>query len=97
MAASIHIETTVTPEGKIELALPELTPGQRVRVTVEPAEQPSGQSQRYTAIELMKLPLAERHRILAATMDDAAAAFHDDPELMEFSTLDTESWEDPSE
>jgi hypothetical protein len=41
MAASIHIETTVTPEGKIELALPELTPGQRVRVTIEPEQAPA--------------------------------------------------------
>lgn len=41
MAVPIHIETTVTPEGKIELTLPELTPGQRVRVTVEPEQAPA--------------------------------------------------------
>jgi len=38
MTAPIQIETTVTPEGKIELTLPELIPGQRVRVTVELVE-----------------------------------------------------------
>ena len=41
MASPIHVETTVTPEGKIELTLPELIPGQRVRVTVEPAQAPA--------------------------------------------------------
>ncbi len=40
MAASIQVETTVTPEGKIELTLPELIPGQRVRITIEPEQAP---------------------------------------------------------
>jgi len=97
MTSVLHKDTVVQPDGTIALSVPELPPGQRVRVTIEPAEQSSGQSQSYTAVELMALPLAERHRILAATMDDAAAAFRDDPELTEFSALDTEGWEDPSE
>ncbi len=97
MVAPIAVEATVAPDGQIHISVPELAPGQRVRVTIEPTEQSSSQPQTYTAVELMALPLAERHRILAATMDDTAAAFRDDPELMEFSALDGEGWEDPSE
>lgn len=97
MTSILHKDAIVQPDGTIALSVPELAPGQRVRVTIEPAEQSPGQPQRYTAVELMALPLAERHRILAATMDDAAAAFRDDPELMAFSALDDEGWEDPSE
>lgn len=86
MTSALHKDTVIQPDGTIALSVPELAPGQRVHVTIETAEQSSGRTQSYTAVELMKLPLAERHRILAATMDDAAAAFRDDPELMEFST-----------
>lgn len=38
MTASIHIEATVSPDGKIEINVPELQPGQRVRVSIQPAE-----------------------------------------------------------
>ncbi len=36
MATPIHVEAVVSPDGKIEISVPELTPGQRVRVTIEP-------------------------------------------------------------
>ncbi len=36
MAASIQIEATVSEDGTLEIRAPELTPGQRVRVTIEP-------------------------------------------------------------
>jgi hypothetical protein len=39
MALPIRIGATVSPDGKIELALPELHPGERVSITIEP-EQP---------------------------------------------------------
>jgi hypothetical protein len=97
MTSALHKDAVVQPDGTIALSVPEIAPGQHVHITIEPAEHSPGQSQHYTAIELMALPLAERHRILAATMDDAAAAFRDDPELMAFSALDGEGWEDPSE
>ena len=38
MAASIRIETTVSPDGNIEVHAPDLTPGQRVTVIIEPAQ-----------------------------------------------------------
>jgi hypothetical protein len=55
MATPIQVETTVTPEGKIELVLPELVPGQRVRVTVEP-EQPPVVDKRRAADILAEMP-----------------------------------------
>ncbi|HKW22125.1 MAG TPA: hypothetical protein VJO13_12155 [Ktedonobacterales bacterium] len=36
MSAVIHREAVVGPDGKIEISAPELQPGQRVNVTIEP-------------------------------------------------------------
>jgi hypothetical protein len=36
MSAVIHREAVVGPDGKIEISAPELQPGQRVSVTIEP-------------------------------------------------------------
>lgn len=36
MTTSIHIEATVSPDGKIEISVPELQPGQRVHVSIQP-------------------------------------------------------------
>ncbi|HEX6779723.1 MAG TPA: AbrB/MazE/SpoVT family DNA-binding domain-containing protein [Ktedonobacterales bacterium] len=45
--------------------------------------------------ELMKLPLEERHRLLAQAAAEAAEEFRQNPELMEFSAaLDGEDWEE---
>jgi hypothetical protein len=36
MSTAIQREATVTPAGTIEIAVPELQPGQRVHVSIEP-------------------------------------------------------------
>lgn len=36
MSAIIHREAVVGPDGKIEISAPELQPGQRVAITIEP-------------------------------------------------------------
>ena len=36
MATIIHMSGVVKPDGTIEIAAPELAPGQRVRITIEP-------------------------------------------------------------
>ena len=47
----------------------------------------------FSAVKLMKLPLEERHRLLAAAAAEAAEEYRTNPELMEFSTaLDGEDW-----
>ncbi len=38
MSTIIQREATVSPDGTIEIAVPELQPGQRVSITIEPAE-----------------------------------------------------------
>lgn len=43
--------------------------------------------------EIFKLPIAERHKILAPYMAVTAQDFLTDPELTEFSVLDGEDWE----
>lgn len=40
MSAIIHREAVVGPDGKIEVSAPELQPGQRVSVTIEPETMP---------------------------------------------------------
>ncbi len=40
MSAIIHREAVVGPDGKIEVSAPELQPGQRVAVTIEPETAP---------------------------------------------------------
>ncbi len=49
----------------------------------------------FSSVELMQLPLEERHRLLAAAAVEAAQEYHTNPELMEFSAaLDGEDWEE---
>ncbi|MFS0517148.1 hypothetical protein ACEYW6_20865 [Nostoc sp. UIC 10607] len=43
--------------------------------------------------EITSLSLAERHKILEPFITDTAADFLNDPELTEFSVLDSEDWE----
>ncbi|MEG4318724.1 MULTISPECIES: DUF2281 domain-containing protein [unclassified Microcoleus] len=43
--------------------------------------------------EIARLPIAERHKILAPYMAVTAQDFSTDPELTEFSVLDGEDWE----
>jgi hypothetical protein len=43
--------------------------------------------------ELAKLPIRERHQYLQSAVATTAEDFATDPELTEFSILDTEDWE----
>lgn len=102
MTAAVHLEVTVQPDGKIEFALPDLIPGQRVRITIEipdgasvtaveelahALDETSIPPRRYTALELMKLPLAERHRILEEAAEEAAEEYRTNPDLTEFDAF----------
>ena len=55
MATPIHVEAVVSPDGKIEISVPELAPGQRVHVSIEPEEHPATQAQHVIDI-VEKLP-----------------------------------------
>lgn len=43
--------------------------------------------------QIVAMPLAQRHQYLAQFIPEAAEDFLTDPELTEFSVLDTEYWE----
>lgn len=103
---SVHTHAVVGPDGALDLHIANLPPGQRVFVTIEapdapgsaPADEEASHIAPYpTALDLMALSLEERHHILAQTVADAAEAFRTDPELTEFSALDSEDWDDAGE
>jgi hypothetical protein len=54
MAATepITLDATVSSDGKIEVTVPQLTPGQRVHNTIEPEEAP--QEQKRSAIDILR-------------------------------------------
>ncbi|WP_008313237.1 DUF2281 domain-containing protein [Leptolyngbya sp. PCC 6406] len=46
---------------------------------------------------LASLPLSKRHQLLEPFITDTATDFKTDPELTEFSVLDTEDWKFPDD
>jgi hypothetical protein len=44
--------------------------------------------------QIAKLPIAERNKLIAPYISAMAEDFQNDPELTEFSVLDTEDWEE---
>lgn len=52
MATPIQVEATVTPDGQLHISVPELAPGQRVRVSIEPEE--SAEEQKRPAIDILR-------------------------------------------
>ena len=55
MSTAIHVEATVLPDGKIEITVPELQPGQRVSITIEP-DGTSETPKRHAADILAEMP-----------------------------------------
>ncbi|MEA5582686.1 hypothetical protein VB620_15205 [Nodularia harveyana UHCC-0300] len=51
------------------------------------------QQQRISLQEIARLPVTERHKILAPFIAATAEDFLNDPELTEFAVLDGEDWE----
>lgn len=64
-------------------------PGNKDANTAAPTESPT----RLSMQEIARLPVAERHKILAPYIAATAEDFLKDPELTEFSVLDGEDWE----
>jgi hypothetical protein len=52
MATPINLDATVSSDGKIEIAVPQLTPGQRVHIVIEPEE--VSQDQERPAIDILR-------------------------------------------
>lgn len=93
MTSALRKDAVVQPDGTIALSVPELAPGQHVRVTIETSgaagdnETAETSDRPLTAVELLKLPRAERDRILAQAAAEAAEAYHTDPELTDFAAF----------
>ncbi|MBC6430077.1 DUF2281 domain-containing protein [Nostoc sp. HG1] len=51
------------------------------------------EQKRLSLQEIVRLPVAERHKILAPFIAATAEDFLNDPELTEFAILDGEDWE----
>jgi hypothetical protein len=63
MATSVRIETVVGEDGVIEIRAPELTPGQRVRITIEAA------SEAPETMEPAETPQPEKRRVIDIIAD----------------------------
>ena len=61
---------------------------------VTPQRTPRPEGQRYTARELMRMPRAERNRILAAAAREAEEEYHTNPKLAEFEAFGEDDFYD---
>ncbi|MBD2430489.1 MULTISPECIES: DUF2281 domain-containing protein [Fischerella] len=52
-----------------------------------------GEEQQLSLQEIARLPVEERHKLLAPYIDSTVEDFFKHPELTEFSVLDGEDWE----
>jgi len=77
----VKIHTTVLPGHRIELTSPELTEGQAVEVLVRPRQAIPTGATTTDPVQLLKLPLEERRRILEAAAEQAVEYYSQpDPE-----------------
>src|SRR5207245_5940055 len=77
----VKINTTVLPGRRIELTSPELTEGQAVEVLVRPQRAVPSGAAATDPVQLLKLPLEERRRILEAAAEEAVEYYSQpDPE-----------------
>lgn len=64
---------------------------QKVQLTREQPD--SNREEKLSLQEIARLPVVERHKLLAASIAATGDDFLQDPELTEFSVLDGEDWE----
>jgi hypothetical protein len=53
MSTTIHREAVVGPDGKIEITAPELQPGQRVSITIQPEPEQAPVEQKRSALDIL--------------------------------------------
>lgn len=84
MSTVIHREAVVGPDGKIEISAPELQPGQRVSITIEP--EPEADVTTYPPED--KLPMID-------LMDEAPGQrlFKTADEVDEYLRQERDSWD----
>lgn len=83
---TIQVNGRITPQGKLEVDLPDGLPPGDVRITIELASvQDTGR--RLSARELLKLPPEERARILQDAARQAEEDYRTDPGLTCFDAF----------
>jgi hypothetical protein len=80
MSSSLRIKTTVLPGHRIEVCDPELRDGQSVEILV----MPSNDIQKAGRMELLKMSLEDRRRILAEQASELDAEYGPDPDREEW-------------
>jgi hypothetical protein len=70
MSAIIHREAVVGPDGKIEVSAPELQPGQRVSVTIEPEPDSLAPQPRDDSLHMIDIIEASSGQRLFKTADE---------------------------
>ena len=80
MHSALHLQSTVLPGRRIEVTAPELSEGDTVDLIIIPAGAPITQPMRRA---FLRLPLAERRKILAQEADAMLAHYEKDTEWRE--------------
>ena len=100
---SIQTSAVVGPDGALDLHIANLPPGERVSITIDlpagsngsaPSASTATKSPYPNALDLLELPLEERHRILAQSVAEAAELYASDPELTAFEAFGDEDFFD---
>jgi hypothetical protein len=83
MSAIIHREAVVGPDGKIEVSTPELQPGQRVNITIEPE----------TGSPAPQPPTGSQHMIDIIEASPGQRLFKTAEEVDEYIRQERDSWD----
>ena len=75
MSAALHMTATVLPGQRIEVTAPELAEGETVELFIVPADAPMTSEQRRA---FLRLPMAERRRILAVQAAELEEHYRED-------------------
>lgn len=92
MSAAIHREAVVGPDGRIEISAPELRPGQRVSITIEPEPVTNPEAQPEAGVKAHppegKIPMIDIIR-----QSSGQQLFKTADEVDEFIRRERDSWD----
>jgi hypothetical protein len=88
MKQTHYLTTTVQPGNRLELDLPTLIVGQSVEVILIVPDSAAPTSATVDRRALLKLPLADRRRMMAQQAEAALPYYEQDPEWQEWVNFD---------
>jgi hypothetical protein len=95
MKRTHYITTTIQAGNRLEIDLPNLLIGQIVEVILIIPDTPQSESQNIDRQSFLKLPLAERRRILEQQAEAALPYYQQDQDWQEWVNLDMTEAYDP--